>query len=122
MNSITKTETSLFAAGAAVMSLASVFLIASAFAVPKETVKFRDLNVSNPPGVIALSQRIHVAAQRVCFADSIWGTDEATQRAKDCANEAEARAVAQVNVPALTAYYKMNVDHAPTRLIASLAK
>jgi UrcA family protein len=124
MNSIAnKTQSTLFAAGAAVISLASIFATASAFVVPPATVKIRDLNVNTPMGVIALSQRLHAAAQRVCFVDSNLGADEDTmRRAKNCANEAEARAVTHVNVAALTAYYQMNADRPAATLIASLQK
>lgn len=123
MNTITnRIETALFATGAAVMSLACILLATSAFFVPPASVNLRDLNLNSPSGVITLSERIHTAAQRVCFVDSV-GADEATmRRARDCATEAEARAVTRVNVPALTAYFAMNNARTPARLIASLQK
>jgi UrcA family protein len=118
-----KTEVTLFAAAASVVSAVSLMLIVGAFGAPKQTVTYRDMNLSSPTGVIELSQRLHAAARQVCFADSDLGVDQATiQRAQHCADEAEGRAVARVNVPALTAYYAMSSDRAPARLIASTSK
>jgi UrcA family protein len=119
MYSNTKINSTIFAAGsAAVMSLICTLVIASAF-VPKETVNFQDLNIDSPAGVAALYQRLHVAAQHVCFGD--WDKDPIKmQRAEDCANEAEARAVSRVNVAALTAYYQLNTGRQV--LTAGLAK
>jgi UrcA family protein len=123
MNSMTnRTETTLFAAGAAVVSLACILLAASGFVVPPATVDLRDLNLNSPTGVIALSERIHAAAQRVCFVGSLGADEATTRRAQNCAGEAEARAVAHVNIPALTAYYEMSTDRPAGRLIASLQK
>jgi UrcA family protein len=119
MYSKTKINRTIFGAcSAAVMSLICTFGVAIAF-VPKQTVKFQDLNMNSPAGVAALYQRIHTAAQHVCFGE--WDRDPIkVQRAEDCANEAEARTVSRVNVPALTAYYQMNTGRHV--LTASLAK
>jgi UrcA family protein len=116
----TKTNSRIFSAcAAAVMSLMCTFLVAIAF-IPKETVKFQDLNIDSPAGAAALYQRLHAAAQHVCFAD--WNKDAAkVQRAEDCANEAESRAVRQLNVAELTAYYQMKSRDNLT-LTASVAK
>jgi UrcA family protein len=107
------------ACSAAVMSLTCILLVAVAF-IPKETVKFQDLDVGGPAGAAVLSQRLHVAAQHVCFAQ--WDKDpRKVQRAETCANEAESRAVSQLNVTQLTAYYEMKNRQAST-LTASLTK
>ena len=104
---------------ATVMSLTCTFLVAMAF-IPKETVRFQDLNVESPAGAAALYQRLHAAAQHVCFAE--WDKDPIkVQRAEACANEAESRAVSQLNVAALTAYYQTKSRQDLT-LSASLAK
>jgi len=75
-----------------------------------ETVKFQDLDVSTSEGVQALYARIHAAARRVC------STSDPIQHlgANDCAKTAEARAVANVGLPQLTAFYRMQAGvHAP---------
>lgn len=107
MYSITKTRSTIFAACAAAgMSLMCLFGVASAF-VPQETVKFKDLNIDSPAGVAALYQRLHAAAQHVCYAQ--WDKDPVkVQRAETCANEAQARAVSRLHVARLTAYCQMN--------------
>jgi UrcA family protein len=105
---------------AAVMSLVCIFAVASAF-VPKQTVKFQDLNIDGPAGAADLSHRLHLASQHVCF--GAWDTDPIkVQRADACANEAEARAVSHVNAAALTAYYQLNAGGEVSTLTASLAK
>ncbi|MGA2710773.1 MAG: UrcA family protein [Steroidobacteraceae bacterium] len=104
---------------ATVMSLTCIFVVALAF-IPKETVKFQDLNIDSPAGAAALYQRLHAAARHVCFAE--WDKNpEKVQRAEACANEAESRTVSRLNVAELTAYYqtKRRQDLA---LTASLAK
>ncbi len=118
MYSNTKTNSPIFAACAAAgMSLMCIFGVASAF-VPKETVKFQDLNVDSIAGVSALYQRLHAAAQHVCYAE--WDTDPVkVQRAETCAKEAEARAARQLHVAGLTAYYQMNTARQLLTLTAS---
>jgi hypothetical protein len=61
-------------------------------------------------------------SQRVCFVGSLGADEATTRRAQNCAGEAEAHAVTRVNIPALTAYYEMNNDRRPDRLIAGLQK
>ncbi len=114
----TKTNRTIFATFAAAgMSLMCTFGVASAF-VPKETVKFQDLNIDNLAGVATLYQRLHVAAQHVCYAE--WNRDPVkVQRAETCANEAVARAVSQLHVARLTAYYQINTGRQLLTLIAS---
>jgi UrcA family protein len=119
MYSNTNTTRTIFTAcSAAVMSLTCTLLVALAF-VPKQTVKFQDLNIGSSDGAAALYQRVHVAAQHVCFAG--WDKNPVkVERAEACASEAEARAVNQLNVPELTAYYQMQTNR--DSLTASLSK
>jgi UrcA family protein len=119
MYSNTNTTRTIFTAcSAAVMSLTCTLLVALAF-VPQQTVKFQDLNIGSSDGAAALYQRLHAAAQHVCF--SGWDRNPVkVQRAEACANEAEARAVSQLNVAELTAYYEMKTNR--DSLTASLAK
>ena len=94
-----------------------IFGVASSF-VPKETVKFQDLNMGSLAGVAALYQRIHVAAQHVCYTE--WDRDPGkVQRAETCTNEAEARAASQLHVAGLTTYYQMNTARQLLTLTAS---
>jgi UrcA family protein len=86
--------------------LACVLLASNARAaeqVRSETVKFKDLDVGTPAGVEALYRRIHSAARRVCESPAGWPE---TASAAACAKDAEARAIAKVNLPSLTAYYR----------------
>ena len=80
-----------------------------------EIVKFHDLNVDTPSGAQALYVRIHAAAKRVCSdSDAIWRLAEAK-----CAREAEARAVAKLGLPQLTAVYQMKTGQQPLPVIAN---
>jgi len=85
--------------------------------VRTQTVKFQDLNITTPAGVAALYQRIHSAAGRVCSEDGVRGLDVAA-RVKTCAEEAEFRAVADLNLPGLTAYYQLKTGH-PVGVLAA---
>jgi UrcA family protein len=68
-----------------------------------ETVKFEDLNVETSAGVQALYIRIREAAQRVCSqSDPVM---KAT--AAKCARKAEAKTVEKMNLPSLTAYFRI---------------
>ena len=83
--------------------------------VRSETVKFADLNVGSPSGVEALYDRIHRAARRVCSQ-----FDPLQQiAAKSCAQKAEARAIATLSLPQLTAYYQMKTGDHSQPLIAN---
>jgi UrcA family protein len=88
------------------MLLVGVLVVSNALAdeqVRTETVKFQDLNVGTTAGVEALYSRIHSAARRVCSE-----TDPVLQAAAiACARNAEAKAIEKVNLPLLTAYYRM---------------
>ncbi len=107
MYSNSKIKRAILAAFAAAgMSLICIIGVASAF-VPKETVKFQDLNIDSLSGAAALNQRLHMAAQHVCYAG--WDKDPVkVRRAENCANEAEARAATQLHVAALIAYFQMD--------------
>ena len=120
MYSDTRTKDKMFSAcAAAAMSLMCTLLVAIAF-IPKETVKFQDLNINDPAGAAALYQRLHAAAQHVCFTE--WDKNPIkVQRAEACANLAESRAVSQLDVAELTAYYQTK-SRQDLALTASLAK
>lgn len=113
MNSSVKTANPVPLAFSAAMLLACVWAVSPASAgeqVRSETVKFSDLNVNTSAGVQALYGRIHTAAWHVCLTTS---NDPIVQLgARDCAKKAEAKAVETVNLPQLTAFYRMKTgDH-----------
>jgi UrcA family protein len=86
--------------------LAGVLVVSNAVAdeqVRVETVKFEDLNVDTPAGAQALYWRIHSAAQRVCSQPAARLVQPG---AVSCAKSAEAKAIEQLNLPSLTAYYR----------------
>jgi UrcA family protein len=120
MNSSVKTATRLPLAFTAAMLLACVWAASTAFAgeqVRSETVKFTDLNVNTSQGVQALYGRIHAAAWRVCSNNS---ADPLFQHAaRDCARSAEAKAIGTVNLPQLTAFYRMKTGDQTQPLSAS---
>jgi UrcA family protein len=120
MNSTVKTANRVPLAFAAAMLLTCAWAASTAFAgeqVRSETVKFTDLNVNTSQGVQALYGRIHAAAWRVCSNNS---ADPLFQHAaRDCARNAEAKAIETVNVPELTAFYRMKTGDQKQPLSAS---
>lgn len=72
--------------------------------VPQRTVRFADLNLTSPSGVVVLYQRIRSAARAVCeplvLSDLQWQA-----KGQRCTHEAIQRAVYEVNAPLLTGYY-----------------
>ena len=118
MNSSINAANRMPLAVSAAMLLVCVWAISTAFAgeqVRSETVKFPDLNVNTSEGVQTLYDRIHAAALRVCSSsDPIYqlGT-------RDCARNAEAKAIKTVNLPQLTAFYRMKTGNNTQPLSAS---
>lgn len=75
--------------------------------VPSRTVRYHDLNLNSPEGVVSLYERIHAAALDVCrSAESPWrqGLESWTER-DWCVNHAVANAVQSVHNEKLSAYY-----------------
>jgi UrcA family protein len=117
MSSKLQTLNRAFLAHCTAMLLACTFIASNALAdeqVRSETVKFHDLNVSTSAGVEALYRRIHSAARHVCAPPEGWPTQ---LNSILCARDAESRAIAKVNLPALTAYYQMKTGE--TQRVAS---
>ena len=79
-------------------------------------VHFADLDLSRTDGAAVLYRRLRLAAQTVC---PDFDSPELARaaRAKDCISEAISNAVAQVNRPVLTAYYrsKLGIGNAALR-------
>jgi UrcA family protein len=115
MGSKLQTINRAFLAHSAAMLLACVLVGSNAFAdeqLRSETVKFEDLNVGTPAGVEALYRRIHSAAVRVCSPAGGWVGQIG---AAACTKDAESKAVEKVNLPSLTAFYRMKTgDHRET--------
>jgi UrcA family protein len=79
------------------------------------TVKFADLDISNPSGAHALYRRIRAAAQVVC-SYYFFATD--TDKAR-CVRDATADAVTKINQPALSAVYNAkNETSVPSGLVS----
>jgi UrcA family protein len=79
------------------------------------TVRFADLDMSNPSSAHVLYRRIQAAAQVVC-SYHFFATD--TDKAR-CVREATADAVTKINQPALSAVYSANnKTSAPSRLVS----
>jgi UrcA family protein len=126
MNSYAKTDSRILALVGSVVVAVSAFLLAHGASaaindneVAMAVVKFQDLDVNTPTGTAALYWRIHAAANRVC------GVDEhsvlPSRGGQLCAQEAEARAIGQLNFARLTAFYQAKTGKLPAARI-SMAK
>lgn len=126
MDSYAKTDSKSFVLGGFLVAALSILSFANSASagttdneVAMAVVKFQDLDVSTPGGAAALYWRIHQAANRVC------GTDDhvllPSLPRQRCAQEAEARAVGQLNISRLTAYYQAKTGKLPATVI-SMAK
>lgn len=73
----------------------------------QRTVNFRTLDLTHDEGVARLYSRIRSAAETVCAPASVEQL-RSSVRTRRCQSEAVARAVADVNVPALTNLYQGN--------------
>jgi UrcA family protein len=104
--------------GALTFSLAIVSTAAETY--PTRTVKFSDLNVSNPQGAAALYARIQLAAHQVCL--PLDGRDLGSKGRMDaCVHKAIADAVAKVGQPALFDAY--NARHGQsTRIVLAASR
>jgi UrcA family protein len=70
------------------------------------TVRFGDLNVDQTAGAAVLYRRIHNAAESVCGEPQLPGSRIVSYSWRRCVAQAVDRAVAAVDRPALTAYYR----------------
>jgi UrcA family protein len=117
-----KASSMLFDTGPAAVLLVCILATAAAIGAEalstRETVRFEELDLSAPANTATLYSRIHSAALRVCTSGrrGAAGPDE-----DNCAREAEARAVAKINVDALTAYFETQVGQPAPTLAANLA-
>jgi UrcA family protein len=111
--------TALF--GAVASSLAVLPAVADNVDAHRTTVKYGDLNLSNPQGAATLYSRIQAAAKDGCWQFEGAGIQAALQY-NGCVDAGIVGAVTQVNNPALSAVYSAHAGKkVPTRL-ASLQK
>jgi UrcA family protein len=80
--------------------------------VDQTRVRFGDLNVDRPEGAAVLYRRIERAAERVCGEPQLTGSYMTSSFWRSCVTQAVDHAVATVDRPALTAYYR---EHASSR-------
>jgi UrcA family protein len=79
--------------------------------VPTVTVSYADLNLDRPEGAATLYRRIRAGASYVCRSLESRDVDRELQWER-CIHEATAKAVAKVDQPVLTAYYRAkNPEH-----------
>jgi UrcA family protein len=84
--------------------------------IPTREVSFAGLNLTKPADVEVLYRRIAAAASQVC--DTVAGPLplETKFRVKRCMSETIARAVADVDAPALTQYYAVKMHQTDERV------
>lgn len=89
---------------------------------PTREVSFAGLNLTKPADVERLYRRIAGAAAQVC--EPVGGEAMLARklRAKQCVAEAIARAIGDVNAPALTRYYAMKTGQAEATVALSKAR
>ena len=77
----------------------------------KRVVNFADLDLNRDTGVATLYARIKSAAREVCEPVDNWSSRMLNS---DCRHDALAKAIADVNSPALTSYYQARGGAAPS--------
>jgi UrcA family protein len=91
--------------------------------VEQTKVHFGDLNVDHPAGAAELYRRIRNAAESVCGDPQLPGSHMISLSWRSCVEQAVNRAVAAVDRPALTAYYRLHTkssDQDASTALASL--
>ena len=76
-----------------------------AYEPASQLVQYSDLNLNSHQGIARLYQRIEAAAKGVCASDGRTRSLAEWSQARTCAIASVARAVAQVDNAALTAFY-----------------
>jgi len=122
MNTTTSIPLRTLVAGAILSALAFSFATASraddGTTPPQVTVKFGDLNVSNPQGAATLYRRIHGAAETVCL--RMYIDERAYEWHKNaCLQKVIGDAVIKVDRPALSAIFASKFGASPPMLLAA---
>ena len=84
------------------------------YEVATRTVKYGDLDLTRSAGAATLYSRIQNAANAVCEPAISSGARESILLTRRCVAESIARAVADVNAPALTSYHLSKTKQAIT--------
>ena len=84
---------------------ADVYAAPPGYEVATRTVKYGDLDLTRSAGAATLYSRIQNAAKAVCEPAISSGARESMLLTLHCKEQSIARAVADVNAPALTSYY-----------------
>jgi UrcA family protein len=95
----------LTAATLSVLSFACAYADSSV-ATHSSIVHYNDLNLNQTRDVAKLYKRITVAANRVCGPRSLTGSNYKTADYQSCYTDAVAQAVAQIDHPSVTNYYR----------------
>ena len=107
--------------GAALSAISLVCAVAFADPPPVEShssiVRYSGFNLDNPRDVARLYYRITAAADRVCGPRSLTGSYYKTADYDACYADAVAQAVADVDQPSLTAYYRQRWPE-PRKVVA----
>jgi UrcA family protein len=74
------------------------------------TVQYRDLDLNRPHDVAKLYKRITVAAGRVCGSRTLTGSFYRAADFANCRADAVAQAVARVDQPSVTNYYRERAE------------
>jgi len=90
--------------------------------IPTREVSFAGLNLTRQADVQLLYRRIAAAASKVCDPTAGPMALEARFRVKRCAAEAIARAVADVDSPALTQYHALKTQQPEERVALSKSR
>ncbi len=100
--------------GAAVSAISLACAGAYAESPPVEThsstVQYKDLDLNRPHDVAKLYKRITVAAGRVCGSRALTGAYYRTPDFANCYADAVAQAVARVDQPSVTNYYRERAE------------
>jgi UrcA family protein len=98
----------LVGAAMSVISLACVTAYADSSPIEMHSsiVHVKNLDLNRPHDVAKLYKRITVAADRVCSPRSLTGSFYMTTDYESCYTDAVAQAVARVDEPAVTKYYR----------------
>ena len=79
--------------------------------VTQSVVKYADLNLNSPAGIEVLYRRIERAARTVCQLPLDIRELSISVRQGSCEQQAVARAIEKVRVPALSNYYLAKMGH-----------
>ena len=93
---------------------ADVYAAPPGYEVATRTVKYGDLDLTRSAGAASLYSRIQYAANAVCEPAVSSIPRESILPTRHCVEQSIARAVADVNAPALTSYYLSKTKQAIT--------